>query len=223
MKASCKRATRHHRVLLSRAHLTMCAVFGQSLLCRHCHNIPDAVFHQGSIQARNLTRAPALQSSQMQAELVELLGLTRELLATRGLTTSSPGGTEESPAQPLSAESNDQLLGPDASPKPVIENNRASRLVGPDKQVAGQVRLTVKRKTFELGPQSKRRREMHPQSKYAGVDPDFEQLAQLYDWLRPYVRAPRRAGGRSWIDWQDFNATRELTRALLLHDFGLNW
>ena len=68
-----------------------------------------------------------------------------------------------------------------------------------------------------------RGRGMHPRNKYLEKAPDFEALAAQYPELRPYVKAGRKGGGRSWINWKDFNATRELTRVLLLHDFGVEW
>ena len=64
---------------------------------------------------------------------------------------------------------------------------------------------------------------MHPRNKYLEQTPDFEALAAKYPDLRPYVRAGRKEGGRSWINWRDFNATRELTRVLLRNDFGVEW
>ncbi|KAH0468910.1 hypothetical protein IEQ34_002142 [Dendrobium chrysotoxum] len=71
----------------------------------------------------------------------------------------------------------------------------------------------------------KRRREeppsIHPRNRYAEKPPDFAQLASLYPSFEPFVFFSR--SGRPTIDWKDFNATRELTRVLLLHDHAVNW
>lgn len=65
------------------------------------------------------------------------------------------------------------------------------------------------------------RRGIHPRNKYSDNPPDFGLLASLYPSFEPYVFYSR--DGRPKIDWTDFNATRELTRVLLLHDHGVNW
>ncbi|XP_058191215.1 uncharacterized protein LOC131308320 isoform X3 [Rhododendron vialii] len=62
---------------------------------------------------------------------------------------------------------------------------------------------------------------IHPRNKYSDNPPDFAQLASLYPSFEPFVFFSR--DGRPRIDWTDFNATRELTRVLLLHDHSLNW
>ncbi|EPS74287.1 hypothetical protein M569_00467, partial [Genlisea aurea] len=64
-------------------------------------------------------------------------------------------------------------------------------------------------------------RDIHPRNKYCDNPPDFALLASLHPSLEPYVFYSR--DGRPKIDWTDFNATRELTRVLLLQDHGLNW
>ncbi|XP_024017386.1 U6 small nuclear RNA (adenine-(43)-N(6))-methyltransferase isoform X1 [Morus notabilis] len=71
----------------------------------------------------------------------------------------------------------------------------------------------------------KRRREerptIHPKNKYSENPPDFSLLASLYPSFHTFVFYS--SDGRPRIDWTDFNATRELTRVLLLHDHSLNW
>ncbi|CAL5377021.1 unnamed protein product [Camellia sinensis] len=62
---------------------------------------------------------------------------------------------------------------------------------------------------------------IHPRNKYSDNPPDFGLLASLYPTFEPFVFYSR--DGRPRIDWTDFNATRELTRVLLLHDHALNW
>ncbi|KAL8543243.1 hypothetical protein ACS0TY_003961 [Phlomoides rotata] len=64
-------------------------------------------------------------------------------------------------------------------------------------------------------------RKIHPRNKYSDNPPDFVSLASLYPSFEHYVFYAH--DGRPKIDWTDFNATRELTRVLLLHDHGLNW
>lgn len=72
----------------------------------------------------------------------------------------------------------------------------------------------------------KRRRQdppsIHPRNKYSETPPDFSLLASLYPSFQPFVFISKR-NGRPTIDWTDFNATRELTRVLLLHDHGVHW
>ncbi|KAF3967251.1 hypothetical protein CMV_008741 [Castanea mollissima] len=63
---------------------------------------------------------------------------------------------------------------------------------------------------------------IHPRNKYSETRPDFALLASLYPSFEPFVFYSHD-GGRPRIDWTDFNATRELTRVLLLHDHALNW
>ncbi|KAM7479422.1 hypothetical protein LguiA_027635 [Lonicera macranthoides] len=76
-----------------------------------------------------------------------------------------------------------------------------------------------------MGSKKKRKRgerpTIHPRNKYAGIPPDFSLLASLYPSFKPYVFYS--TDGRPKIDWTDFDATRELTRVLLLHDHHLNW
>lgn len=79
-----------------------------------------------------------------------------------------------------------------------------------------------------MGSKKKRKRgvtverpTIHPRNKYSDNPPDFAQLASLYPSFEPFVFYSR--DGRPRIDWTDFNATRELTRVLLLHDHSLNW
>lgn len=71
----------------------------------------------------------------------------------------------------------------------------------------------------------KRRREekrcIHPRNKYSDNPPDFGLLASLYPSFQSYVFYSRE--GKPRIDWKDFNATRELTRVLLLHDHSITW
>ncbi|XP_016900513.1 uncharacterized protein LOC103490299 isoform X1 [Cucumis melo] len=69
-----------------------------------------------------------------------------------------------------------------------------------------------KRKTREAAT-------IHPRNKYAENPPDFALLASLYPSFQPFVFLHPRPR----IDWTDFNATRELTRVLLLHDHALHW
>ncbi|KAI4326142.1 hypothetical protein MLD38_031483 [Melastoma candidum] len=81
-----------------------------------------------------------------------------------------------------------------------------------------------------MGRRNKRRRDqleqrdrptIHPHNKYSENPPDFSLLASLYPSFQPYVLCSNN--GRPKIDWTDFNATRELTRILLLHDHGVHW
>ncbi|VVB08555.1 unnamed protein product [Arabis nemorensis] len=61
---------------------------------------------------------------------------------------------------------------------------------------------------------------IHPRNKYSDNPPDFALLASLYPSFKPYLFF---SGARPRIDWTDYNATRELTRILLVHDHGVNW
>ncbi|CAN8239542.1 unnamed protein product [Cochlearia groenlandica] len=61
---------------------------------------------------------------------------------------------------------------------------------------------------------------INPNNRYTDNPPDFSNLASLYPSFKPFVSF---SGSRPRIDWTDYNATRELTRVLLLHDHGVNW
>ncbi|KAJ0260555.1 U6 small nuclear RNA [Hirschfeldia incana] len=63
----------------------------------------------------------------------------------------------------------------------------------------------------------------NPRNKYSDNPPDFASLASLYPSFKPYVFFSSSSSSRPRIDWTDYNATRELTRVLLLHDHSLNW
>lgn len=59
-------------------------------------------------------------------------------------------------------------------------------------------------------------------NRYVENAPDFGFLASLYPSFAEFV--VYGANGKPRVDWTDFNATRELTRVLLEHDFRvLNW
>ncbi|KAI3795524.1 hypothetical protein L1987_38179 [Smallanthus sonchifolius] len=76
----------------------------------------------------------------------------------------------------------------------------------------------------KMGNKRKReteKRSIHPRNKYSDNPPDFTLLASLYPSFQSYVFYSRE--GKPKIDWKDFNATRELTRVLLLHDHSLTW
>ena len=62
---------------------------------------------------------------------------------------------------------------------------------------------------------------MHPRNKYAEKPPDFNLLASLYPALQEYVSYGPNQKAR--INWRNFKATRELTRSLLHHDYGITW
>lgn len=64
-------------------------------------------------------------------------------------------------------------------------------------------------------------RKPHPRNKYGEKAPDFNLLAGLYPQFKEYVTYGSNQKPR--IDWTDFNATRELTRSLLHHDYGISW
>ncbi|CAL5213879.1 unnamed protein product [Lathyrus oleraceus] len=78
-----------------------------------------------------------------------------------------------------------------------------------------------------MGSKNKKRKRqenrptIHPNNKYSENPPDFAHLASLYPSFQPFVQFSHNGYPR--IDWTDFNATRELTRVLLLHDHSLNW
>lgn len=71
------------------------------------------------------------------------------------------------------------------------------------------------------GEKRGQKRAMHPSNKYAEKPPDFSLLASKDPSFREYVAYGPNKKPR--IDWTDFNATRELTRALLEHDYGIKW
>ncbi|KAE9601041.1 putative 23S rRNA (adenine(1618)-N(6))-methyltransferase [Lupinus albus] len=68
----------------------------------------------------------------------------------------------------------------------------------------------------------KRKEEVKVKCKYSENSPDFTHLASLYPSFQPFLHYSSRHNYPT-IDWTDFNATRELTRVLLLHHHSLNW
>ncbi|KAF5951541.1 hypothetical protein HYC85_009485 [Camellia sinensis] len=62
---------------------------------------------------------------------------------------------------------------------------------------------------------------IHPRNKYSDNPPDFGLLASSIRHSNPSSSTLVTVGLES--TWTDFNATRELTRVLLLHDHALNW
>ncbi|GAB4814487.1 hypothetical protein N2152v2_001533 [Parachlorella kessleri] len=66
------------------------------------------------------------------------------------------------------------------------------------------------------------RPQIHPRNKYATELPDFGALATVYPRLQPYLQR-RGPSGRPSLDFTNPRACRELTRALLWQDFGVDW
>ncbi|KAL9243926.1 hypothetical protein vseg_017758 [Gypsophila vaccaria] len=66
------------------------------------------------------------------------------------------------------------------------------------------------------------KRSIHPRNRYADNPPDFSLLASIYPSFAHFVFYSHN-NPRPKIDWTDFNATRELTRVLLLHDHSIHW
>ena len=101
------------------------------------------------------------------------------------------------------------------------------RVQNPEEKVRNSESNTAP-KLAKMPSKKKRRRPeserptIHPRNKYSETRPDFALLASLYPSFEPFVFYSHD-GGRPRIDWTDFNATRELTRVLLLHDHALNW
>ncbi|KAI8978907.1 hypothetical protein BDB01DRAFT_852136 [Pilobolus umbonatus] len=60
---------------------------------------------------------------------------------------------------------------------------------------------------------------MHPRNIYR-TEPDFKALANKYESFKPFVKEDRR--GRSYIQYKDASAVRELTRCLLKDDFNID-
>lgn len=69
---------------------------------------------------------------------------------------------------------------------------------------------------------------IHPRSKYAHEEPNFEALAARHPSLAPFLIRPAAAelpsrATRPSLDFASPAACRELTRVLLAEDFGLQW
>lgn len=62
---------------------------------------------------------------------------------------------------------------------------------------------------------------MHPENIYCQQEPDFLQLAEAHPPLQQYVT--RLPSGRGALDFTSWEATRELTAALLQADHGITW
>ncbi|KAG6610656.1 putative methyltransferase METT10D [Phytophthora cinnamomi] len=63
----------------------------------------------------------------------------------------------------------------------------------------------------------------HDRNRYKDSPPDFYALGQQYPEFKQYLRNVDEAKCRASLAWDDPFAVRELTKTLLLHDFGLEW
>uniref|UniRef100_A0AAV1TYH4 U6 small nuclear RNA (adenine-(43)-N(6))-methyltransferase n=1 Tax=Peronospora matthiolae TaxID=2874970 RepID=A0AAV1TYH4_9STRA len=63
----------------------------------------------------------------------------------------------------------------------------------------------------------------HDRNRYKHKAPDFYALGQQYAEFRHYLRNVDDVNCRASLAWDDPFAVRELTKTLLLHDFGLHW
>lgn len=116
-------------------------------------------------------------------------------------------------------------ISPDSNVKAVVyvQSSKSGR-----KEKVRNSESNTAPKLAKMPSKKKRRRPeserptIHPRNKYSETRPDFALLASLYPSFEPFVFYSHD-GGRPRIDWTDFNATRELTRVLLLHDHALNW
>ncbi|KAL7686667.1 putative METTL16/RlmF family, S-adenosyl-L-methionine-dependent methyltransferase [Plasmopara halstedii] len=79
------------------------------------------------------------------------------------------------------------------------------------------MRGTRRRPTPHLGDQ------IHPRNRYKNNPPDFYALGQQYPEFRQYLRNVDDIKCRASLAWDDPFAVRELTKTLLLQDFGLKW
>lgn len=63
---------------------------------------------------------------------------------------------------------------------------------------------------------------MHPDNPYHGSPPDWAALALRHPPLAAHLRSSGR-GGPPGIDFTSWEATKELTAALLAADYGVAW
>ncbi|TDH73359.1 hypothetical protein CCR75_007113 [Bremia lactucae] len=63
----------------------------------------------------------------------------------------------------------------------------------------------------------------HDRNRYKDKPPDFYALGQIYPEFKQYLRNIDDDMCRASLAWNDPFAVRELTKTLLLHDFGLQW
>ncbi|KAL3666227.1 hypothetical protein V7S43_009012 [Phytophthora oleae] len=63
----------------------------------------------------------------------------------------------------------------------------------------------------------------HHRNRYKDNPPDFYALGQQYPEFKQYLRNVDDIKCRASLAWDDPFAVRELTKTLLLHDFGLEW
>nr|CCA19318.1 putative methyltransferase METT10D [Albugo laibachii Nc14] len=64
---------------------------------------------------------------------------------------------------------------------------------------------------------------LHERNRYRNSPPDFYALAQKFPSLSPHLRNVDIRRKRAAFAWEDPYALRELTTALLKHDFGIKW
>ena len=61
---------------------------------------------------------------------------------------------------------------------------------------------------------------MHARNRYTSA-PDFAMLARRYAWFERHV--VHYGNGKARVDWSDRVAVKDVTRVLLMHDFGIVW
>ncbi|CAI5708430.1 unnamed protein product [Hyaloperonospora brassicae] len=79
------------------------------------------------------------------------------------------------------------------------------------------MRAESRRPTPHLGAST------HDRNRYKHSAPDFYALGQQYTEFGRYLRNVDDVKCRASLAWDDPFAVRELTKTLLLHDFGLHW
>ncbi|KAK1934979.1 U6 small nuclear RNA (adenine-(43)-N(6))-methyltransferase [Phytophthora citrophthora] len=79
------------------------------------------------------------------------------------------------------------------------------------------IRSERRRPTPQLGANA------HHRNRYKDNPPDFYALGMQYPEFKQYLRNVNDVKCRASLAWDDPFAVRELTKTLLLHDFGLQW
>eukprot|EP00803_Ostreobium_quekettii_P002088 evm.model.scf_565.7 EVM.evm.TU.scf_565.7 scf_565:35419-42558(+) len=148
---------------------------------------------------------------ELEAAVLDTKGVLEDMKGTSGATTD-----ESDKRQGITGEHNGRM----AQPEPHTEHTSGSMY--PDPKESSET--TVGPQEYEKEANRNRRPnnyKIHPRSKYAHEEPDFGRLSQMYPNLKRFVHCPK--DGAPTIDFKCPQATLELTRTLLLHDFGINW
>lgn len=148
---------------------------------------------------------PASESEQQAAHAAQQQGQHAQPQSLHQATTAGSG--------PLAAARDNLAEIAEAEPAETATAATAAAVVGRSTAVPAAAAMAHPRRSAPR---------MHPANMYCSQEPDFAALAVQYPPLAPHVSV-NSATGRASIDFACWEATKQLTAALLAVDFGVQW